>query len=181
MSKTFAFIFARGGSKGIPRKNLKTLGGKPLICWSIDVALKCPSIDGVYVSTDDSEIAEVASACGAEVPFMRPKELAADSSAEWLAWRHAIDFLYAQGVEFDRFVSLPATSPLRSVDDVENCIEALDNETDIVVTVKKAERSPFFNMVTIGDDGLSRLAMTSDEKVSRRQDAPLVFDMTTVC
>ena len=123
----------------------------------------------------------MASACGAEVPFMRPKELAADSSAEWLAWRHAIDFLYAQGVEFDRFVSLPATSPLRSVDDVENCIEALDNETDIVVTVKKAERSPFFNMVTIGDDGLSRLAMTSDEKVSRRQDAPLVFDMTTVC
>ena len=78
-------------------------------------------------------------------------------------------------------MSLPATSPLRSVEDVENCIAALDDETDIVVTVKKAERSPYFNMVTVGEDGFSQIAITPDKPVVRRQDAPEVYDMTTVC
>ena len=181
MKKTFAFIFARGGSKGIPRKNLKLLGGKPLIGWSIDTALQCPSIDRVIVSTDDHEIAEVARSFGAEVPFIRPEELASDSSAEWYAWRHAVKYFEAQDCKFDQFVSLPATSPLRSVDDVEKCIAALDDETDIVVTVKKAERSPYFNMVTVGGDGFSQLAITPSEPLTRRQDAPAVYDMTTVC
>ena len=113
MTKTFAFIFARGGSKGIPRKNIKPLGGKPLIAWSIDTALQCPSIDRVIVSTDDPEIGDVARLHGAEVPFIRPKELAGDTSAEWYAWRHAVDFFEAQSCQFDKFVSLPATSPLR--------------------------------------------------------------------
>lgn len=181
MKKTFAFIFARGGSKGIPRKNIKPLGGKPLIGWSIDTALQCPSIDRVIVSTDDQEIADVARSYGAEVPFIRPKELSEDTSAEWFAWRHAIKFVEAQGCKFDQFVSLPATSPLRSVDDVEKCIAALDDETDIVVTVKKAERSPFFNMVTVDQNGFSKIAITPDQPVTRRQDAPEVYDMTTVC
>jgi len=181
MKKTFAFIFARGGSKGIPKKNIKPLGGKPLIGWSIDSALQCPSIDRVIVSTDDQEIADVARSYGAEVPFIRPKELSEDTSAEWHAWRHAVEFVETQGWKFDQFVSLPATSPLRSVDDVENCIAALDDETDVVVTVKKAERSPYFNMVTIGEDGFSRLAISPENAVTRRQDAPEVYDMTTVC
>lgn len=181
MKTTFAFIFARGGSKGIPRKNVKLLGGKPLIGWSIDTALKCPSIDRVIVSTDDQEIADVAKSHGAEVPFIRPKELAEDNSAEWYAWRHAVQYLQAQSCKFEKFVSLPATSPLRSVDDVEKCIAALDDETDIVVTVKKAERSPYFNMVTIREDGFSRLAISPERAVTRRQDAPEVYDMTTVC
>ena len=181
MKKTFAFIFARGGSKGIPRKNIKPLGGKPLIGWSIDIALQCPSIDRVIVSTDDQEIADVARSYGAEVPFIRPIELSEDTSAEWFAWRHAIEFVEAQGCKFDQFVSLPATSPLRSVDDVENCIAALDDETDVVVTVKKAERSPYFNMVTIDEKGHCHLAITPETSVTRRQDAPEVYDMTTVC
>lgn len=181
MKKTFAFIFARGGSKGIPRKNIKLLGGKPLIGWSIDTGLQCPSIDRIIVSTDDREIADVARSHGAEVPFIRPKELAEDASAEWYAWRHAVQYLQVQSCEFEKFVSLPATSPLRSVDDVENCIAALDDKTDVVVTVKKAERSPYFNMVTLGEDGYSRLAISPEKAVTRRQDAPVVFDMTTVC
>lgn len=181
MKKTFAFIFARGGSKGIPRKNIKPLGGKPLIGWSIDTALKCPSIDRVIVSTDDEEIADVARSYGAEVPFIRPKELSEDTSAEWFAWRHAVEYFEAQGCKFDLFVSLPATSPLRSVDDVERCITSLDDDTDVVVTVKKAERSPYFNMVTIDEKGFSRLAITPTRPVTRRQDAPEVYDMTTVC
>ncbi|NVK31265.1 MAG: acylneuraminate cytidylyltransferase family protein [Gammaproteobacteria bacterium] len=181
MSSNIAFVFARGGSKGIPRKNIKQLGGRPLIGWSIQTAMQCPSIDRIIVSTDDEEIAEVAKNQGAEVPFLRPKELAQDNSAEWYAWRHAVDYMLAQGCAFDKFISLPATSPLRSVEDVENCIAALDDNTDVVVTVKKAERSPFFNMVTMDEQGFSQLAITPDKPLVRRQDAPLVYDMTTVC
>ena len=181
MKKAVAFIFARGGSKGIPRKNIKLLGGRPLIAWSIETALKCPSIDRVIVSTDDQEIADVAMSFGAEVPFIRPAELAEDTSPEWYAWRHAVNFVESEGFKFDKFVSLPATSPLRSVDDVENCIAALDGQTDVVLTVKEAERSPYFNMVTIDEEGFSHLAITPDIAVMRRQDAPKVYDMTTVC
>lgn len=181
MSHNIAFVFARGGSKGIPRKNIKYLGGKPLIGWSIDIALQCPSIDRVIVSTDDEEIAQVAIEHGAEVPFIRPAELAQDNSAEWYAWRHAIEFLHQQNVHFDKFISLPATSPLRSIKDIEDCIAALDEQTDVVITVKKAERSPYFNMVIQDEQGFSRLAMTPDKPLVRRQDAPMVYDMTTVC
>ena len=181
MKKVIAFIFARGGSKGIPRKNIKLLGGKPLIGWSIGTALRCPSIDRVIVSTDDQEIADVARSHGAEVPFIRPKELAEDTSAEWYAWRHAVEFVEAEGIRFDKFVSLPATSPLRSVDDVERCIAELDEEADVVVTVKKAERSPYFNMVTIDECGFSHLVVAPEKLVTRRQDTPYVYDMTTVC
>lgn len=181
MSRNVAFVFARGGSKGIPRKNIKSLGGRPLIGWSIQVALQCESIDRIIVSTDDEEIATVAEAQGAEVPFLRPKELAQDDSPEWYAWRHAIEYLHAQGCSFDKFISLPATSPLRSVEDVESCIAALDDNADVVVTVKKAERSPYFNMVTMDEQGFSHLAITPDKQVVRRQDAPVLYDITTVC
>lgn len=181
MTKVIAFIFARGGSKGIPRKNIKLLGGRPLIGWSIDTALRCTSIDRVIVSTDDQEIADVARSHGAEVPFIRPKELAEDTSAEWYAWRHAVEFIEAEGTKFEIFVSLPATSPLRSVDDVERCIAELDEETDVVVTVKNAERSPYFNMVSVDEFGFSHLVITPEKLVTRRQDAPCVYDMTTVC
>ena len=88
--RCWAFIFVRGGSKGVPRKNIKPLAGKPLVVHSIDIALQMPEIERVIVSTEDEEIAEVAKAAGADVPFMRPQELATDSAPEWLAWRHAV-------------------------------------------------------------------------------------------
>lgn len=175
-----AFIFARGGSKGVPRKNIKILNGKPLITYSIQAALDSPSINRIIVSTDDEEIAAVAKENGAEVPFIRPKELAQDTSAEWYAWRHAVEFLNRQGVSFDIFVSLPATSPFRKVEDVEKCIAKLSDDTDVVITVKKADRSPYFNMVTKGSEGYCQLAIKPDTSVARRQDAPIVYDMTTV-
>src|SRR5690606_14672723 len=87
--RTIAFVFARGGSKGVPRKNVRPLDGRPLIAHSIEVGLATPGVETVIVSTDDAEIAAVARAYGAEVPFLRPAELAQDSSPEWLAWRHA--------------------------------------------------------------------------------------------
>ena len=113
-----AVIFARGGSKGVMRKNIRPLAGKPLIAYAIEVARASRWIDQVVVSTDDPEIAAVAQHYGAEVPFMRPSELARDDSPEWLAWRHAIRTLGAgQGRAIDVFVCVPATSPLRAVEE----------------------------------------------------------------
>lgn len=177
-----AFIFARGGSKGVPRKNIQMLGGKPLIAHSIATALACPDLGRVVVSTDDDEIAAVARAHGAEVPFMRPAVLAGDESSEWLAWRHAITFVEQHERPFPVFVSLPATSPFRSVADVQACIALLraSPALDIVVTAKKAERSPYFNMLKRDVQGHATLVITDGGALTRRQDAPEVFDMTTV-
>lgn len=176
-----AFIFARGGSKGVPRKNLKMLGGKPLIAHSISCALECPSLRHITVSTDDSEIADVAQTFGALVPFIRPAELATDTASEWDAWKHAISWFDNSGDPFDILVSLPATSPFRSVEDVESCLaKLLENpEADAVIAVKEAERSPYFNMVKLDESGYATLA-SSGVSVQRRQDAPKVFDITTV-
>lgn len=176
-------IFARGGSRGIPRKNIVPLAGRPLIAWSIGIALRCPSIDRVVVSTDDEEIAEVARHWGAEVPFLRPPDLAGDRSPEWLAWRHAIEALQAApgARPIDVFCTLPATSPLRAVEDVEACLSKLDSGGfDVIITVRDAARSPFYNMVTLDDDGGAKLVIPSDQPLYRRQDVPTVYDITTV-
>lgn len=182
MSRIVAFIFARGGSKGIPGKNIKKLFGKPLIAWSIEHARAVQRIGRVIVSTDSEEIAEVARDHGAEVPFMRPAELARDDSPEWLAWRHALEFLkHDEGALPEAMVSLPTTSPLRLPEDVENCLDVFERDRpDVVITVTSARRNPHFNMVTINSAGAARLVIPTVAGVTRRQDAPLVFDMTTV-
>lgn len=178
MRKVYAFVFARGGSKGLPRKNALKLGGIPLIGHSIMQAKMVSAISKVYVSTDDSELSQIAKDFGAEV-IERPSELASDASAELDAWRHAVQHLNARGEEFDVFVSLPATSPLRSVRDIERCIEALDSSTDTVVTTTPASRNPYFNMLVKTSEGRCELVNKSEGFV-RRQDAPEVYDMTTV-
>ena len=179
-----AFIFARGGSKGVPRKNIRYLGDLPLIAYSIRSARQSPSISHVVVSTDDEEIASVARQYGAEVPFIRPKELASDQSSELDAWKHAIKACQQMSQEkIDVFVSLPPTSPLRSVEDIEACIhEYLSTAADMVVTVKEASRSPYFNMLKNDEKGFSTLVNLADDgaRYIRRQDVPIVYDMTTV-
>jgi len=174
-----AFIFARGGSKGVPRKNIKLLDGKPLIAHSIEVAQKTQGIDRIVISTDDQEIAEVAKKWGAEVPFIRPAHLAQDTSPEWLSWQHAVDFI-SQKRSFSTFLSLPATSPLRAPEDVHKCLHALDAQTDVVVTVKQAGCNPYFNMLMRDEEGFSKLVIRPEKVITRRQDAPVVYDMTTV-
>lgn len=178
--KNFAFIFARGGSKGLPCKNIKPLAGKPLLQYSIDTALATPNIDHVFVSTDDEAIALVAKEGGAIV-IERPSELATDSSPEWLSWRHAVSWVQERYGDFDKFVSLPATSPLRSVNDVERAVKKLsDTDADICISVTPANRSPYFNMVKSVDSGLVELVIKPDNDVARRQDSPVVYDITTV-
>lgn len=179
---TVGFIFARGGSKGVPGKNIRPLGGKPLIAWSIEQALAVRRIERVVVSTDSPEIADVARAFGAEVPFMRPSHLAQDDSPEWLAWRHALEYLRNQeGALPDTMVSIPTTAPLRLPIDLENCLDEYEKGVaDVVVTVTDAHRSPYFNMVSRQADDRVNLVIPPAVGISRRQDAPVVYDMTTV-
>ncbi|CQB50502.1 Legionaminic acid cytidylyltransferase [Vibrio cholerae] len=178
--KNYAFIFARGGSKGLPGKNIKPLAGKPLLHYSIDSALAAPSIEQVFVSTDDAEIAQVARNGGAIV-IDRPADLASDTSPEWLSWRHAIEWVRANYGDFDGFISLPATAPLRAVSDIENAIQQrMVVGADICISVTPASRSPFFNMVKQTDSGMVELVIKPQGEVARRQDAPAVFDITTV-
>ena len=177
-----AFIFARGGSKGLPGKNIKPLGGKPLIAWSIEHALAVPRIERVIVSTDSEQIANIALEYGAEVPFIRPVELACDDSPEWLSWRHALKYVLESNGEYPEvMVSVPATAPLRLPLDIENCLDEYENgDADVVITVSEAHRSPYFNMVTMKDDNTVELIISPQSNIARRQDVPAAFDVATV-
>ncbi len=179
---TYAFIFARGGSKGLPNKNIRLLAGKPLIAYSIELAKKITCVSRIIVSTDDVNIAAVAKEFGAEVPFLRPKELATDDCPERLAWQHALQEVgnTAQGGPCEIFLSLPCTAPLRSLNDVEQCLKIYSaHPCDVVVTSSAAQRHPMFNMLCEKTNGEVELVMPSSNFFARRQDAPVVFDMTT--
>ena len=179
---TIALIPARGGSKGLPGKNIKIFSGKPLIAWSIEQAKKLSSIDRVIVSTDCSEIARVAKEYGAEVPFLRPDNISEDDSPEWMAWRQALSFLLEkEGKMPNIMLSIPTTAPLRRVIDIENCLNLYKKGgVDVVITTTDAHRSPYFNMVKESHDGNVELVIKPKDKLYRRQDAPIVYDMTTV-
>ncbi len=178
-----ALIFARSGSKGLPGKNLKVLGDKPLIGIAIECALKISRIKRVIVSTDAEEIATVSRRYGAEVPFLRPAELALDSTPEWHAWQHALNYLKDfEGSLPKSMVSLPTTSPLRSVVDVDNCINEYEKGlSDVVVTITNSHRNPYFNMVKEDASAEFVLVNKPDQIITQRQRTPTVFDLTTVC
>ena len=177
-----AFIFARGGSKGLPGKNIKILAGKPLIAWAIETALKVSDVNRVVVSTNDPNIANIAREFGAEVPFIRPENLASDTASEWDAWRHALLALRdIEGIFPDPFISVPTTAPLRLPDDIRACISTYqEGGADVVVAVTEAHRNPWFNMVTTKSDGTVRLVNEPAGFINRRQEAPSVQDITTV-
>lgn len=176
--RTFAFVFARGGSKGVSGKNIRELAGKPLLAHSLQMASEVTRIERVFVSTDSNDIAAVAECFGA-TPILRPSEISQDDSAEWLAWKHAINWVKQEVGNFQRFISLPATSPLRSPEDVNMCLNALDANWDVVLTMTPAQRSPWFNMVEADPSGGLSLLVKGD-KVDRRQDAPIAYDITTL-
>lgn len=180
--KYVALICARGGSKGLPGKNIKLLQGIPLIGWSIKTALKIDRISRVIVSTDSEEIAKIALKFGAEIPFMRPKSLSLDDSPEWLVWKHAVNYLENNSNDKTNLVVLPSTSPLRSIEDINKCINEFEknNQVDAVISVSEASRSPYFNMIKNDDKGFSSLVIEPIKEVTRRQDSPKVYDMTTV-
>ena len=176
--KTYAFIFARGGSKGLKNKNLFSIGGKPLIAHSIEAAQNNKKIHKVFVSSDSNEIKDVSIEYGAEV-IDRPKNLALDKTPEWLAWQHSVKYLKKKNEYFDVFLSLPSTSPLRSQLDINNLLNAFNKNVDAIISVTPSSRNPAFNMVKIDKKGMVNL-IEKIKKVTRRQDAPKYFDITTV-
>jgi len=182
MPNTLGFVFARGGSKGVPNKNLRLLGGKPLIAHAIEAALATRTLDRVIVSTDDVEIADVARQFGADVPFMRPAHLATDRAPEREAWRHAIEQMeLLEQKRVDVLVSVPPTCPLRASSDIDRTVDALlAGDADIMLTASETNCNPYFNMITIADDGAVDLVIRPEGHVEHRQEAPAVYELTAV-
>jgi len=180
--KIVSLICARGGSKKLPGKNIRLFAGKPLIAHAINVIKRTKLIDRIIVSTDSNQIASVAKNYGAEVPFVRPQELSNDNSPEWLVWQHAIEYLKkTDNYEPDILIVVPTTAPLRIPKDLKNCIdEYKNNNYDLVVTVTDSHRNPYFNMVKENKDKTVNLVLENKNSINRRQDAPLIYDMTTV-
>jgi CMP-N,N'-diacetyllegionaminic acid synthase len=174
---TIATICARGGSQGLPGKNVRPLAGKPLIVHSIEHAIACPLIDAVYVSTDDEGIAEIARRAGANVPFLRPAELATANASKLPVIRHLVAAVEAAGVAIGRIVDLQPTSPLRDQADIAACLDLLDAGTDCVITGCLAHENPYFNMVELDEDGHAHLSKTPAQGVTGRQMAPPVYTM----
>lgn len=174
-------IFARGGSKGIPHKNLALLHGKTLLRRSIEQGLQV-GFSEIFVSTDSPEIAEEARSAGGTVPFLRPAELADDASPEWFSWQHFCSFLGSEHAgTFSHLLVLPTTAPLRAQEDLVSVINLITaGDWDVVVTVTPAHRHPMFNMVRQDTAGRVKLLDTSVTALSRRQDLEPVFDLTTV-
>lgn len=133
MKKKFCFIFARGGSSRLKNKNMKLLNNKPLIYYSINFAKKSKIFDDIFVSTDSNIIARYAKKLGVNV-INRPKKLASKKAIEFHAWKHAINYLNLNKVEFDIFVSLPCTAPLRKLSDLNKCLKALKTKNELVMT-----------------------------------------------
>lgn len=174
---TIATICARGGSVGVPGKNIRTLIDRPLIAHTIQQALSVKDIDEVYVSTDSSEIAAVARQYGAKVPFLRPAELATSTAGKIPVIQHLCDWIEKNEGTFNRIIDLDPTSPLRLTSDIEACANLLDEQTDAVVTVFESEKNPYFNMIELKPDGNIGLVCTAAGAVLARQLAPKVYSM----
>lgn len=145
-NKIVAIIPARGGSKGLPRKNIKPLLGKPLVAWTIEQAKNSKYVDKIIVSTDDREIAEISRKYGAEVPFLRPKELAMDESPTIDAIFHALEVLRTGNYNPNVVVLLQPTSPLRNAEDIDNAIKLFrDSDCESVVSVCEVEHPPYWS------------------------------------
>lgn len=177
--RTIATICARGGSKGVPNKNLRVVAGKPLLAHTLEHALGAGIFDVVAVSSDSAAILDAARIHGAHELIERPAELASDTAPKVPAIRHAVRTIEERrGVRFDVCCDLDATAPLRTAADVRQAVELLERRgVKNLFSVVPARRSPYFNLVEVGADGVARLSKQLEPPVVRRQDAPACFDM----
>lgn len=173
--KILVVIPARGGSKGIPHKNIKELGGKPLICYSIDVARQLTSDENICVTTDDDAIMKAVEDYGLKVPFKRPDYLATDTCGSNEVLQHAYQFYRDKGMQYDIIVLLQPTSPFRRIEDVLGAIDLYDNSLDMIVTVKETASNPYYNCYEEDSNGYL-VVSKGDGKLTRRQDAPPAFE-----
>jgi len=167
-------IPARGGSKGIPHKNIKPLAGKPLICYSIDIARQFTSDDNICVTTDAPEIIAVVEQYGLKVPFVRPAELATDTCGSNEVIQHAYKFYADKGCKYDAVVLLQPTSPFRKVEFVKEAVALYDDSIDMVTSVRPAACNPYYDGFEENTDGLLEVSK-GDGTIVRRQDAPSVW------
>lgn len=176
--KTICTICARGGSQGVPGKNIRPLAGRPLIVHTIEQALRHERIDSVHVSTDSPEIAQIAREAGADVPFIRPAELATATAGKLPVIVHLVEFLEARGLEIATIVDLDPTSPLRTLKDIDACLDLVDRGAPAVVTAYEAEKNPYFNMVEVDANGIAApCKRVGDAPLLSRQAAPAVYAM----
>lgn len=167
-----AIIPARGGSKGVPRKNIRNLCGKPLIAWTIEEARKSRYIDRIILSSEDIEIITVAKQWGCEVPFVRPQDLAQDDTPGMTPVLYTIDTL---AEKYEYVVLLQVTSPLRTVEDIDGCIEwCIKHQANSCMAISEVSENPYW-MFTIGQDNQLTKLMETDSEYLRRQDLPKVF------
>ena len=174
-------ICCRGGSKGVPGKNIRMLGGKPLLVHTIDAAKKSHVLDALTISTDSQDIADIAIKNGIEVPSLRPAYLADDIANKWDVFKHIVySFECETGNHVDYLADFDVTVPLKSSSDIDGAINyaiATPN-AEVVITGYEPERNPYFNMMEISDDGSAILVKKSSTPIVRRQDAPAVFSLT---
>jgi len=179
LARVLAVVPARGGSKGIPGKNIRPLVGKPLIAHSITCAKRAASVSRVVVSTDSDEIAAVAVACGGDVPFRRPAELATDAAPMWGVLQHALTTMETlDGTSYDALVLLDPTNPMRTPADIDTMVERLgaDPVCDGVVSVVEPDANPFWHSV-IEREGYMTDLINGAGTFTRRQDVPRVFSI----
>ncbi len=171
----FLFLIpARGGSKGIPGKNIKLLAGKPLIGYTIEAAIQVAAIEDVCVSTDSEEIIGVAQSFGLSVPFRRPSELSTDEATSESVILHALQFYKDQNRNYDAVVLLQPTSPLRTGRHIREAIAAYHPDIDMVVSVKETKANPYYLLVEEDSDGF--LKKSKEGSFKRRQDCPKVYE-----
>jgi CMP-N-acetylneuraminic acid synthetase len=178
---TLCVISARGGSRGLPGKNIRPLLDKPLIVWSIEQALATPGVDRVVVSTDSEDIAKVARAAGAETPFMRPDHLSTSEAGKFDVFKHALLSCEVHyGEEYEIYLDLDCTNPLRDVSDISACISKFRGlmgiGVDGVFTVCNARKNPYFNLLEADDSGALKICKKLSSTIVRRQDAPSVYE-----
>ncbi len=176
--KPLCFIGARGGSKGVPRKNIRKLAGKPLIGYTIESALNSNLFSHVIVSTEDSEIASVAKKFGAEVPFLRPKKLATSNADMMNVIVHEIKKLQNFGYHFDVIVSRDCTVPFIRNSDIKNSIKLLKKQKcNAVYGVYRQHHNPYFNMMESNKNKFLQMSKPLKIRPKRRQDAPIVYQL----
>lgn len=171
--KTLYVIPARGGSKGVPKKNIKLLDGKPLICYSIDIARKFAKDEDICVSTDSDEIISVVADYGLQVPFKRPEELSTDSAGSSDVLLHALDHYQQKGIQYDNIILLQPTSPFRKKEFISDIFELYSADVDMVVSVGKSHLSPYFNLFEEDKSGFLTKSKSGDFK--GRQEVPPVY------
>lgn len=172
--KSLIVIPARGGSKGIPHKNVKPLNGKPLIYYTIDVARQFTTDENICVTTDDQEIIRCVEDYGLKVPFVRPAELATDTCGSNEVIQHAYKFFADKGVVYDTVILLQPTSPFRKVEFVKEAVALYDDNMDMVTSVAPATCNPYYDGYEEAEDGFIYVSKGAGD-ITRRQEAPAVW------